>query len=145
MTKRKNDIVVKVMGGPNKWDLIFESFINGKKVEFSIYFPAEYSARRLMTKQEVNILGLHKTKTANRWIICGVFIDSFYNIERRIETSFRDCNFSISIPDGFKIYFTGEYNVDNRYGEIKLILPDVDVSNKEAVILPDYLLNALQS
>jgi len=146
MAKRNNDIVVEVMGGPNKWDLIFESFINGKKVEFSICFPAEYSSRRLITRQEVRILGLHKMEKAGKWIVYGILVDSFGNLKENIGISFRDCNFPISIPDGcFNIYFTGEYETHSRYGKIRLILPDADLSNKEAVILPEYLSSALQS
>lgn len=145
MAKRNNDIVVKIAGGPNKWDLIFESFINGKEVEFSICFPAEYSSRRLITHQEVRILGLYNTREADNWIVCGIFVDSFGDLKKNITASFRHCNFPVSIPDGFKIYFTGTYKTYDRHGEIRLILPDPDVSNKEAVILPDYLLDAFQS
>jgi len=145
MAKRNNDIVVEVMGGPNKWGLIFESFINGKKVEFSICFPAEYSSRRLITRQEVRILGLHKMEKADKWIVYGILVDSFGNLKENVGISFHDCNFPISIPDGFDIYFTGIYKTHDRYGEIRLILPDTDISNREAVILPEYLLNALQS
>jgi len=143
MAKRNNDIVVKVMGGPSKWDLIFESFINGKEVEFSFYFPAEHSSRRVILPYKFRVLGLHEMEKVDNWIVYGIFTDPFGCLIDNIKAGFRDCNFRILIPSDSSIYFTGTYDTQHRVGEIRIILPDIDVSNREAVILPDYLLDAL--
>jgi len=145
MAKRNNDIVVEVMGGPNKWDLVFESFINGKEVEFSICFPAEYSSRRVIIPYKFKVLGLHEMKKPDNWIVYGIFTDPFGCLIDNIKAGFRNCDFSVLIPSDSDIYFTGTYDAQHRTGEIRIILPDTDVSNKETVILPDYLSNALQS
>jgi len=145
MAKRNNDIVVKVMGGPSKWGLVFESFINGKEEEFSICFPAEHSSRRVILPYKFRVLGLHEREKADNWIVYGIFTDPFGFLIDNIKAGFRDCNFPILILDDSSIYFTGTYNTRYRVGKIRIILPDTDISNKEAVILPDYLSNALQS
>jgi hypothetical protein len=75
MATRINDLKIRINSGPNRWNLVLESSINGKEVEFSVVFPVRYPSQRFFHTMRARISGLYpKTDSEcplDNWFISG--------------------------------------------------------------------------
>jgi len=138
-----NDIEVKLTDGPNRWDTVLESLVNGKHFSFT----ATFSLMRKRDKNRRNqlhycetikgrVLALHPNKVRfnhelehleylDDWFILILCTNSFkQEIQKRFLAWWE---VKIDFLKDHHLFFAGEYDTHTRKGEGKLILPGSDI------------------
>jgi len=122
---------VRIVGGPNKWDLIIKSLVDSQTVFFDV------KAHRTEVEIKVKVEGLINLGTEDTaWRVLGRVFGNFQNLWKL----FHDPRYFLRVPDkpvDDPIYCWATYDCKSRTGEMRIAIIEI---NEDSPFDPKYFL-----